>query len=283
VHKGSILLTHFVELVMPWGVFAPGLVGYLAGASMIIFQALLILSGNLSWLNYITLILCIPCFDDRILSRLIPLKPPEVLAVSGVREGILIALAIFIVILSIAPTLNLFSPRQIMNTSFEPFHIVNTYGAFGSVTRTRNEIVLEGTEENEVSPFTHWREYEFKGKPGSVNRRPCIVSPYHYKLDWQMWFAAMSDFRFHPWILNLVAKLLQGDRDSVSLLAGNPFPKAPPKYVRARLYEYHFTDPEEKKKTGHWWKRTFVGEYLPPLSLEDPAFRQILKQQGWLS
>ena len=167
-----------------------------------------------------------------------------------------------------------------MNASFEPLHLVNTYGAFGSVTRTRKEIIIEGTADETIRDSTEWRAYEFKAKPGDVNRRPAIVSPYHYRLDWQMWFAAMNDFRYHPWILNLVSKLLQGDSGTLSLLRGNPFTEKPPKNIRASLYEYHF--PSTSDRSGQYWKRTYVGEYLPPLSLDDEAFREILRQQEWL-
>jgi len=281
-HKGSVLFTHFVELVAPWGVFAPGLLGYLAGGLCVIFQISLIVSGNLSWLNYITLVLCIPCFDDAFLSRFIPLGVPAVEPLSGARQGIVVALTVLIVLLSIQPTVNLLSPGQIMNTSFEPLHLVNTYGAFGSVTKRRLEVIVEGSDEVVPTPAAKWREYEFKGKPGNLARPPCIVSPYHWKLDWQMWFAAMTPYYYHPWFLNLVSKLLRGDRETLKLLAHNPFPEAPPKLIRAGLYEYYFTTPEERRKTGHWWKRTRVDEYLPPLSLEDSSFREVLREQGWL-
>ena len=282
VHKGGVLFTHFAELVVPWGVFVPGLVGYVAGAFSILFQVTLILSGNLSWLNYETLLLSVACFDDRILSHFIPIQAPVTVPIAGIREGILIALTILILLLSIQPTVNLFSPRQIMNTSFEPLHLVNTYGAFGSVTRRRMEIIVEGTDDPFPSESSRWREYEFKVKPGDLRRRPPVVSPYHYRLDWLMWFAAMSEYHYHPWFLNLVAKLLAGDKDTLKLMAKNPFPDAPPKYVRAELYEYHFTGPEEKKR-GNWWWRIPVREYLPPLSLEDPRFREVLGEQGWLT
>jgi hypothetical protein len=282
LHKGSVLWTHFVELAAPWGVFAPGLLGYLAGGLNIIFQISLILSGNLSWLNYVTLVVCIPCFDDAFLSRFIPFGASETVPMSGARQGVLAALTIFIVLLSIQPTLNLLSPGQIMNTSFEPLHLVNTYGAFGSVTKKRFEVIVEGTDEAVPAPYARWKAYEFKGKPGNLARPPCVVSPYHWKLDWQMWFAAMTPYYYHPWFLNLAAKLLQGDRDTLKLLADNPFPDHPPRFVRAELYEYHFTTPEERRQTGHWWKRSPAGPYLRPVSLEDRTFREVLQEAGWL-
>ena len=282
-HRIETLFTHFVELIVPWGLFVPvSLIAALTGAFIVVFQVLLILSGNLSWLNYITLVLCIPCFDDSLLSRIIPIKPPVTLSVSEPRQGILILLTGLILMLSLRPAMNLFSRRQIMNTSFEPLHLVNTYGAFGSVTRERMEVIVEGTDDLVITSATKWREYEFKGKPGDVNRRPCVVSPYHWRLDWQMWFAAMSDYPYHPWILNLVAKLLKGDNSTLTLLAGNPFPNGPPKYIRAELYHYRFTSFEERKKTGRWWSRNYVRQYLPPLSLQNRTFRGLLIKEGWL-
>ena len=282
-HRLETLSTHFVELIVPWGVFIPSsLIAASAGALIAVFQILLIFSGNLSWLNYITLVLCIPCFDDRILSRIIPIQIPSVTPIPGVYQSILILLTGLILLLSILPAINLFSRRQMMNASFEPLHIVNTYGAFGSVTKQRTEIIIEGTDDSVITSATQWRAYEFKGKPGNVSRAPCIVSPYHWKLDWQMWFAAMTDYLYHPWILNLVAKLLEGDQAALSLIADNPFPEDPPKYIRAELYLYQFTNSKEKRKTGNWWKRSYVRQYLPPLSLHSYAFRELLREQGWL-
>ncbi len=169
-----------------------------------------------------------------------------------------------------------------MNTSYNPFHLVGTYGAFGSITRTRYEIVIEGSNsENPGSPAA-WREYEFKGKPGDLGRSPPQIAPYHLRIDWLMWFAAMSGYEQHPWFVHLMAKLLQGDSGTLGLLQTNPFPKAPPRYVRAEIYEYHFTTPEEKKKTGRWWSRQLAGQYFPAVSLETPGFHRVLEQQGWL-
>ena len=204
-------------------VFAPQPIAGIGGAITIVFQLTLIVSGNLSWLNWITIVLVFrrsttvglpgcrsPC--RRCISRCSPS------ASSSMRRSRWSA------IMSVGPIANMLSPGQIMNTSFDPLHLVNTYGAFGSITRTRNEIVVEGTDDQTITPATTWREYEFKGKPGDPSRRPPQVAPYHLRLDWLMWFAAFSTPDDHPWFSALLARLLQGDRDVLSLLRTNPFP-----------------------------------------------------------
>jgi hypothetical protein len=283
LHKGEVLFTLFVELVVPFGYFWPRPARHVAGALTIAFQLTLIASGNLSWLNCITIVTAIACFDDTAFGWLAPLLPAAWLApasVAGMPSLVVYALTALVALLSIQPTLNLLSPNQAMNMSFDPFHLVNTYGAFGSVTRVRDEVILEGTSDTVITPATRWREYEFKAKPGDPARRPPQVTPYHYKIDWQLWFAAMSSYARHPWILNLVAKLLKNDPDTLSLIRTNPFPDHPPAHIRAELYEYHFTRPGAAR--GQWWDRRRVGGYLPPLSLEDQRFVEILRDQDWL-
>ncbi len=129
-----------------------------------------------------------------------------------------------------------------------------------------------------------WQEYQFKAKPGNPMRRPPIVAPYHLRLDWLMWFAGLSRSYAEPWIVPLVVRLLQNDRPTLGLLArdGNPFGERPPALIRARLYEYRFTSPEEHRRTGAWWSRTLVGEYLPPLSLSTPGLLDGLRAQGFV-
>ncbi len=168
-----------------------------------------------------------------------------------------------------------------MNFNYNPLHLVGTYGAFGSITRPRYEVIVEGTDDSVITSSTRWREYEFKGKPGDVNKTPPQIAPYHLRLDWLMWFAAMSSYQDYPWFVNFVAKLLEGDRAVLSLLRTNPFPQKPPRYVRALLYEYHFTTPEERKRTGAWWKRTLTGPYFPAVSLQTPGLQRVLKDEGW--
>jgi hypothetical protein len=169
--------------------------------------------------------------------------------------------------LSWRPARNLFSRRQLMNASFDPLHLVNTYGAFGSVTRVRYEVVVEGTDDPDPGPATAWREYEFCGKPGDVRRRPPQVAPYHLRLDWLMWFAALSPGYAESWLVPLLHRLLTADRDILRLLRSNPFPGAPPAFVRVSRYRYRFTTWRQLRQTGAWWDREPAGEYLAPVSL----------------
>jgi hypothetical protein len=157
---------------------------------------------------------------------------------------------------------------QRMNLSFNRLHLVNSYGAFGSVTRVRNEVIIEGTDAVSIDSDTTWHAYEFKGKPGDLRRRPPQVAPYHLRLDWLMWFAALSSAYAEGWFAALAIKLLQGDRATLRLLRSNPFPDAPPRFVRARLYRYRFTTPQERHDTGAWWARELVGEYMPAIALD---------------
>jgi hypothetical protein len=195
------------------------------------------------------------------------------------RLGVLIVLGIVIGLLSVSPVVNLLSSRQRMNASYDPLGLVNTYGAFGSVGRERHEVVLEGTASEIPDERAEWHEYEFPCKPGDVRRAPCLVTPYHYRLDWQLWFAALHDIESEPWILHLTYKLLRGERATKSLLAVDPFPEKPPRYVRARYYRYRFAPLAER---GVYWKRELVGDYFRPLWLEHREFRRFLTGHRWL-
>jgi len=266
VHKGGVAFNHFAELLVPFAYFAPQPFAAIAGLITIIFQGVLIVSGNLSWLNWLTVVLCIPTLDDRFLSWL-PIAPPPVHEQELFHRGAIYLLTAVVGILSIAPTLNMLSRSQVMNTSFEPLHLVNTYGAFGSITRTRYEIVIEGSDEGAVTASTVWREYEFKGKPGDPSRRPPQIAPYHLRLDWLMWFEAFSPRPQSEWFVALLQRLLQGDAATLSLLEVNPFPDRPPRFLRARYYRYAFTTVDERRRTGRWWNRQLVSEYVPPITL----------------
>jgi hypothetical protein len=210
---------------------------------------------------------CIPTLDDRWFAWL-PVGVPAVEAPQLAHRFVVYGVVALVALLSIAPLRNMLSPAQVMNTSFDPLHLVNTYGAFGSITRTRNEIVIEGTDAEMPTASAAWREYEFKGKPGDPARRPRQFAPYHLRLDWLMWFAAFSTPDEHPWFSSLLVKLLEGDRAVLSLLGVNPFPDRPPRYVRALYYRYRFTSPDERRRTGRWWERELMGTYFAPASLK---------------
>jgi len=272
-HQAGVWVNHVAELAAPFGYFLPQPIAGIAGLVTIVFQALIMASGNLSWLNLLTIVLAIPALDDRFLHAVLPVRTPVLHGPSLSHQLALILLAALVAALSVRPIGNLLSPRQIMNTSFNPLHLVGTYGAFGGITRRRYEIVVEGTTDEFPTAASEWREYEFRGKPGNTGRVPPQVAPYHFRLDWLMWFAAMSDYTSHPWFVYFLRKLLEGDRVVLSLLRSNPFPDHPPRFVRAKMYRYQFTSPEERRRTGQWWKRQYVAEYFPPMSRRTQALR----------
>jgi hypothetical protein len=269
IHKMETFGNHFVQLIAVWGLFFPQPVAAIAACLIILSQGYLIITGNYSWLNFLTIFLAFSGFSDEVLRGVTGITLPITDTIPFGFIIVIILLTFLIFYLSIEPIQNMFSSHQKMNFSFNPIHLVNTYGAFGSVTKKRYEIIIEGTRDNTIDEQTTWIAYAFKGKPGDPEKLAPQISPYHLRLDWQMWFAAMSASpRRHPWFRPLIAKLLQNDKAALKLLRTNPFPDEPPTHIRARLFHYQFTNPEERRQTGQWWKREFVGEYLPPVSLE---------------
>jgi hypothetical protein len=278
-HKIETFWNHFTELVVPWFSFGPRTARHVAGALLVLFQIFLIISGNLSFLNYLTIIPFLACFDDTVLRHVLPKrlvaraeKAAQESEPSRINNTIAVALSILVAYLSVAPVTNMISRRQMMNTAFNRLDLVNTYGAFGTVGRERDEIVFEGTDDAVITGDTNWKEYEFVAKPGDPDRRPPFVAPYQPRIDWQIWFAAMASPREYPWTFHFVAKLLQNDPGTLSLIANNPFPARPPHFVRARLYRYRFAPIGEKG----WWRREMVGEWLPPLSADNEQLREII-------
>lgn len=269
LHKVETFFNHVVQLGAVWLLFLPQPFATIGAAFVILSQGYLIISGNYAWLNWMTLILGFSGISDAYLQYLIPMSIPATLVSPPAFQWLASIVTVAVIYMSIGPVKNMISPHQRMNASFNPLHLVNTYGAFGSVTRKRYEIIIEGTVEESITPDTEWKAYEFKGKPGDPSRTPPQIAPYHLRLDWQIWFAAMSSIRSNPWLLRFIVKLLKNDKPSLKLLLYNPFKRKPPKYIRARLFHYEFTSREERKETGNWWKRSFEGIYLPPQSLDD--------------
>ena len=172
------------------------------------------------------------------------------------------------------------SPGQIMNTSFDPLELVNTYGAFGTVGKERLNVVFEGTTDENPGDSANWKPYIYKGLPVALDKRPPQIAPYQLHLDWQMWFASMASPDEYPWTFNLVWKLLHNDPKTVSLFASNPFPGKPPQYIRAVLYRYSFAKPGNPQ--GLWWNRERTGVWLPAMSVNDPSLITLLKSEGWI-
>ena len=270
-HRVEVLGNHFAQLVVPFFLFAPQPVASVAALIVILSQLWLVLTGNFAWLNAITIVLAFSAVDDATVRALLPWLSAE--PVEPVAPGaplwfvIVVSLATaLLLVLSYWPLRNLFARRQLMNASFNRYHLVNAYGAFGTVTRQRHEVVVEGSAAADPADETGWRAYEFRGKPGSPAQRPRQFAPYHLRLDWLMWFLALGapDTR---WFEMFLVRLLEGDRPTLRMLRVNPFPQAPPRYVRARVYRYRYSTPDERRDTGEWWVRSEVGLLVAPLTL----------------
>lgn len=278
LHRFSALFSHFVQVIVPFGLFAPQPVASIAAALIIFHQLWLIISGNYSWLNWLTVVLGFTGFSDRVLAAVLPLAAPALTPRPIAYNIVLYIVTAITILLSVQPAQNLLSRNQAMNRSYNPLHLVNAYGAFGHVGRERYEIVLEATDEALITPHTRWREYEFKGKPGDTTGTPPQVAPYHLRLDWMIWFlpfsvAVMGDrivVQGHQlWFLRFVRRLLEGDVPTLKLMRTDPFPNENPRFIRALFYRYEYTDWRQKRETKAWWTRRLLGVYLPPTSLDN--------------
>ncbi|MEU4733418.1 lipase maturation factor family protein [Streptomyces sp. NPDC023588] len=267
LHRVEVAASHVAQLVAPVMLFAPQPTASVVAGFIVVTQLWLVASGNFAWLNWLTILIAVTAIDGARASDVLGMPQPPAFADPPTwYEGTVLAVTVLMGVLSYWPVRNLLSRHQVMNYSFNPFHLMNTYGAFGTIERTRHEVVLEGTDVPEITDDTVWQEYGFKGKPGDVRRILPQVAPYHLRLDWMMWFAAISPAYARPWFTPLLAKLLDNDPAILKLLRHNPFPGSPPTFLRARLYRYRFTGLDELRHTHAWWHRTLVGEYLPPVT-----------------
>ncbi len=280
-HQLETALTLIVEVIVPLLIFAPRRVRFVAAWLMIVLQALIIATGNYTFFNLLTIALCVLLFDDAYVRRFFPpdiaqkmadaaqrAKQASTRIVPVLRQLPAVAVAVVIVTLSLPWAnqefnLHLTLPRAALDLgdTLAPYYIVNSYGLFASMTTSRDEIIIEGSNDGQT-----WLPYEFKDKPGDVMRSPRWVVPYQPRLDWQMWFAALG--YSGQWFDNLMHRLLESSPDVLALLGKNPFPDAPPHYVRAMIYDYHFTDPETHAATGAWWQRGAPRWFYSAISLD---------------
>jgi predicted DCC family thiol-disulfide oxidoreductase YuxK len=261
-HRLSTAMVFAIELAVPFLFFAPRPWRFLGGFCALLLQGLILLTGNYTFFNLLTVALCVFLFDDEALAR-----PPLRSRATRTRPFAVAAIATVILMLSGLELWDMFFSRSEPNPIVRlaaPLDIVNTYGLFAVMTTTRPEIIVQGSNDGVT-----WLDYEFPFKPGDLRKPPRWAAPYQPRLDWQMWFAALSNYRGTPWFGNFMVRLLQGSPEVLALLAGNPFPSAPPKYVRAQLFDYSFTDFATRRATGDWWKRKPRGLYFPAISLED--------------
>jgi len=262
--EASVVVMFAIELGAAFLILAPRRVRFFAGFWIVFLQVIIFLTGNYTYFNLLAIALCLMLLDDAALGRSAPrankLKPIP-----------LVVTAVIVVISSGQLLAEFFgvmlAPTRFVQRVFAPFYLANTYGLFAVMTTSRHEIIVQGSNDG-----AQWRDYDFKYKPGPVDRAPRWVAPHQPRLDWQMWFAALGTYRDNPWFVSFVLRLLQGSPEVLALLRADPFQGAPPRYIRALLYDYTFTDFETRRRTGAWWKREPLGTYLPAVSLQD--FRQ---------
>jgi predicted DCC family thiol-disulfide oxidoreductase YuxK len=265
----STFVLFAIEIGAPFLLFGPRRVRLIGVLALLTLQALIAATGNYCFFNLLTAALCLLAVDDAVWPR-IGRKATPAPEVRGAAWPSWLLIPVTVVVLG-------FSGPLIWNSFFEaewppffslpysylePFRSLNGYGLFRVMTKTRPEIIIQGSQDGVT-----WQSYEFKYKVGDLQRAPPIVAPHQPRLDWQMWFAALDDIRGEPWFMNFLARLLQGSPTVIGLLKVNPFPVAPPRYIRAELFEYHFTNALEKQQTGAWWKREEKGFYCPPVSI----------------
>ena len=264
----------FIEIVLPFLFFLPRKIRFLAAYAILLMQIIITLTGNYNFFNFLTMLLCLTLFDDQALRAVLPRRfsawlsprvrqPQPTQLTAGIATG----LGVCLIIISLLQFHERFSgplnyPLNLAAHALEPLHISNSYGPFAMMTTERMEIILEGSAEG-----VYWTEYDFKYKPGDIYRRPPWNIPHQPRLDWQMWFAALGSAQQNPWLLGLLHGLLTNAPPVTALLAHNPFADKPPLFIRAAFYRYRFTTPAERAKTGAWWEREYVQEYIPAVHL----------------
>jgi hypothetical protein len=268
VQRVSTLMTFAVELILPFFIFWPRVRAWTA-LGFAALSLLILLTGNYTFFNWLTLALVLWLIPDGVWAPLrerLPWSLDLVTApmfphpLTGTLMGVLCLVSALWCLRALFPDVVTDVFRPVLRYA-QAFHISNSYGLFANMTKSRPEIVIEGSLDGQT-----WKEYEFKYKPGRLYRPPPIVAPHQPRLDWQMWFAALGPAEYSPWFVNLLRRLFENSPEVLGLLDGNPFADRPPQFLRAKLYLYEFTTPQEILESGQWWKRTLLGAYTPTLT-----------------
>ncbi len=281
VHRLMTLGMFGAELVLPFSIFAPPrlrIVRIGGALGIMAFQLGIAATGNYGFFNLLAIVLCVPLLDDRFLRRPFPVQrepgrpeSPFRRVLVGTASAVLLVLSALSCLREAAYTLPGRGGRDLVPRwgeelldAFGPFRSVNGYGLFRVMTTERPEIVVEGSRDG-----VEWKPYEFRWKPGDPMRRPGFVEPFHPRLDWQMWFAALDPQGYRALLETLIEHLLDGSPEVLALLERNPFPDAPPKYVRLKYFRYFFSSQEERASSGAWWIREPRGNLTEPVSLPE--------------
>jgi lipase maturation factor 1 len=263
---GAVL---FTELAVPFLMFTTRRLRTVAFVTLVFLQIMIAATGNFGFFNLLTVALCVMLLDD------LWFENEKTQDAAVLRPWLRTALtvptaplaALILVVSSVQFFAQLFRPDQLprpfpsMISAAAPFRSINNYGLFASMTKSRPEIIIEGSRDGR-----EWRAYEFKHKPGNVRHAPGMMAPHMPRLDWQMWFASLGHYTQNRWIFNFMGRLLEGSTDVLDLLETNPFGSEPPRYIRAVLYDYRFATPEERAEKRVWWTRELKGLYAPVMS-----------------
>lgn len=298
-HELSTAVMFAVELILPFFILGTLTMRMIAVAGIASLMMIVGLSGNYNFFNLLTVLMCVPLLDDSVWARLIKVKRRVITRPKPAWSGILWgrrvvhgALAAGIVLLSIyvalpglklpvaadanpagwdtnwnhavQSTAKLYEPIEPAIRKVRPYRITSAYGLFRHMTKRRPEIVIEGSDDG-----LNWKELEFRWKPGDLSTAPRFCEPHQPRLDWQMWFAALGRKEMNPWFTQLMHRILEGSEPVLDMFEKNPFQATAPRYVRAVLFEYKFTDVQTRHATGHWWRREQLGLYCPPIWLSD--------------
>lgn len=261
----------FIELAVPFMMFLSRGPRLFAAWATILMQVLILLTSNHNFVNLLTICLCLFLFDDKAVRRIVPesakhwLLRTQAAEFTGNRlQACAIGgIAVLILLASVFQGWEMISgqrspkPVATIIEQLRPFRLTSNYHVFPTMKTARIEIVIEGSRDGQS-----WKPYEFKYKPGDIHRRPEIVVPHQPRLDWMMWFVPLGP-PFLPWFEAFVERLLENAAPVTSLLESNPFPNAPPSYLRLRLFWYRFTDAETRAATGQWWTRDYLGPFYP--------------------
>ncbi len=270
--------TLFVELIVPFMMFLPRRWRFTAAWLTILWQVLIIATSNHNWINFLTIILCLFLFDDRALKRVLPGFMHNRLGWRAASERTIdllvpVATGLLAAAFFVIGTLKIYElgtghrfeglTGSVLKYS-AVYSIVNKYHVFPTMTTRRVELEVLGSRDGQ-----DWQAYQFKHKPDRLDERPTFIIPHQPRLDWQMWFVTLHP-RHLPWFGSFLEALLDNSPAVNKLLAYNPFPDAPPRYLRVEAYQYNFTNHSERERTGHWWKRTALGSFTPLPWMERP-------------